>query len=77
MSRILVLAVVAVLLGGGVLVADLALQNPDVTPANNTTADQQQQFVEATAPLVQTAAPVSLFALVVGSIIAAVRAVGA
>lgn len=75
MSRILILAVVAVLLFGGVLAADQSLQNPETTPANNSTADQQQQFVEATGPMLN-AAPVALLALVVGTILAAVRRVG-
>ena len=76
MARILIAAVVAVLLLGGVLAADLALQNPDLEPADNATADQQQQFTEATVPMLKAAAPVGLFALVVGSILAAVRRVG-
>jgi len=52
------------------------LQNPDLEPTSNATADQQQQFVESTAPIVRAGAPVALFALVVGSILAAVRVVG-
>ena len=76
MSRILILGIVAMLLFGGLLVADLALQNPDLEPTSNATADQQQQFVEATAPIVRAGAPVALFALVVGSMLAAVRVVG-
>jgi hypothetical protein len=76
MSRILVLGVVGVLLLGGVLAADLMLQNPDVEPANNSTDAQQQQFVEATAPFVQAGAPVALLALVVGLLLAGVRAMG-
>jgi opacity protein-like surface antigen len=76
MARILILAVVATLLLGGVLAADLALENPELEPQTNATDDQQQQFVEATAPFVRAGAPVALFALVVGSMLAAVRAVG-
>jgi len=45
-------------------------------PQTNATDDQQQQFVEATAPIVRAGAPVALFALVVGAMLAAVRAVG-
>jgi len=76
MARILIFAVVATLLLGGVLSADLALSNPELEPRSNASADQQQQFVEATAPIVRAGAPVALFALVVGSMLAAVRAVG-
>jgi len=76
MARILILAVVATLLLGGVLAADLALSNPELEPQTNATDDQQQQFVETTAPIVRAGAPVALFALVVGSMLAAVRAVG-
>jgi len=75
MARILILAVVAVLLFGGVLAADQSLQNPDTTPADGATADQQEQFVEATGPML-AAAPFALFALVVGAILVAVRRVG-
>jgi len=76
MARILILAVVATLLLGGVLAADLALSNPELEPQTNATDDQQQQFVEATAPIVRAGGPVALFALVVGAMLAAVRAVG-
>ena len=76
MARILILAVVATLLLGGVLAADLALESPELEPQTNATDDQQQQFAEATAPIVRAGAPVALFALVVGSMLAAVRAVG-
>lgn len=75
MSRILVLGVVGVLLLGGVLAADLMLQNPDVEPANNSTDDQQQQFVEAATPILQ-ATPVAMLALVVGLLLAGVRSMG-
>lgn len=76
MSRILVLCVVGVLLLGGVLAADLALSNPDIEPTNNSTDAQQQQFAEATTPMVQAGAPVALLALVVGLLLAGVRAFG-
>lgn len=76
MARILILGVVAVLLFGGVLAADQALQNPDLEPADADTAAQQQDFVEAAAPMLQTAAPVALFALIAGLLLAGVRAVG-
>jgi hypothetical protein len=75
MSRILVLGVVGVLLLGGVLAADLMLQNPDVEPANNSTDAQQQEFIEATAPILQ-ATPIALLALVVGLLLAGVRSMG-
>jgi len=75
MSRILILAVVAVLLLGGVLAADQALQNPDLEPANNATDAQQEQFVEASTAFLD-AAPVLLFALVIGTVFAAIRVIG-
>jgi len=76
MTRILVAVVVAVLIFGGVLAADQMLQNPDVEPANNTTDAQQQQFAEAAAPLLGVGAPLAVLGLVVGTLLAAVRAVG-
>lgn len=76
MSRIFVGVVIAVLLFGGVLAADLALQNPEMEPANNATDAQQQDFAEATAPFIEIGVPLSLFTLVVGSILVAVRRVG-
>jgi len=75
MARILILAVVAVLLLGGVIASDQALQNPDLEPANNATDDQQQEFVEASTAFLD-AAPAFLFALVVGTVLAAVRVIG-
>lgn len=75
MARVLILAMVAVLLFGGVLATDQALQNEDVAvDTNNTT--QQDNFAEATTPIIEAGVPVALFALVVGTILAAVRAVG-
>lgn len=76
MSRILILGVVAVLLFGGVLAADQALQNPALEPANNTTDAQQQQFTEAAAPFIEIGGPVALVALVGGLLLAGVRAMG-
>ena len=76
MSRIFVGVVIAVLLFGGVLAADQALQNPDLEPGTNATDAQQQNFAEATAPFIEIGVPVSLFALTVGSILVAVRRVG-
>ena len=75
-SRIFVAVVVAVLLFGGILVADQALQNPELEPANNTTDAQQQDFAEATAPLLTAGAPMALFALLLGGVLVAVRALG-
>lgn len=76
MARLMIAIVVAVLLFGGVLAADQMLQNPDIEPADNETAADQEAFAEATTPIIQAAAPVALFALVIGSVLAAVRAVG-
>lgn len=76
MSRILVLGVVAVLLFGGVLAADQALQNPDLEPADAGDDAKQQDFAEATAPFFEVAAPLGLFVIMVGIALAAVRAVG-
>ena len=74
MVRILILAVLAVVLLGGVLAADQALQNPDVAvDTGNTT--QQDEFAEVGVSILD-AAPVALFALVVGVAIAAVGRVG-
>lgn len=75
MSRILVVAVLAVLLLTSLLAADLALQNPDLEPANNTTDDRQQQFAE-TAGGFGNAIPIVLAVGVVGAMLAAVRAAG-
>lgn len=76
MSRILVVGVVAVLLFGGVLAADLALQNPDLEPADNATADQQQQFAEVGGSFVELGVPVAMFGGVAALLIGAVRALG-
>lgn len=76
MARLMIAIVVAVLLFGGVLAADQMLQNPDIEPADSETAADQEAFAEATTPIIQAAAPVALFALVIGSVLAAVRAVG-
>ena len=76
MSRILVVGVVAVLLFGGVLAADLALQNPDLEPADNATADQQQQFAEVGGSFVELGVPVAMFGVVAGLALAAVRVMG-
>jgi hypothetical protein len=74
MARLLILAVLAVVLLGGVLAADQALSNPDVAvDAGNTT--QQDEFAEVGVSIVD-AAPLALFALVAGVAIAAVRGVG-
>lgn len=76
MARILIAVMVAVLLFGGVLAADQMLQNPDVEPADNETAAQQQQFAETAMPMIRAGAPIGLFALVVGAMLAGVRAFG-
>jgi len=76
MSRIFVAVVVAVVLFGGVLAADQMLQNPDVEPANNATDAQQQQFAEGAGELVGAVGPLAGLALVVGALLAAVRAMG-
>jgi len=74
MVRILILAVLTVVLLGGVLAADQALSNPDVAvDTANTT--QQDNFAEVGVSILD-AAPVALFALVVGVAIAAVGRVG-
>ena len=74
MSRILVLVVVAVLLFGAPLAADQMLQNDDVAlDADNQT--DQDDFAEATMPFIEFA-PVFLFVLVVGIMLAAVRTLG-
>jgi hypothetical protein len=75
MARIMIAAVVALLLFGSVIAADESLTNPDVQSSDNATADQQVAFAEATTPMIEAGAPVVLFALVIGTILAAVRAV--
>jgi hypothetical protein len=74
MSRILILAVVGVLLFGAPLAADQMLQNDDVAvdTGNQTTQDD---FAETGASFIE-ATPILLAALVVGSILVAVRRVG-
>lgn len=74
MSRILVLAVVAVLLFGAPLAADQMLQNDDVAVDTDNQTDQDD-FAEATMPFLELA-PYLLFAIVVGMMLAAVRAIG-
>ena len=74
MVRILILAVLTVVLLGGVLAADQALSNPDVAvDTGNTT--QQDNFAEVGVSVLD-AVPVALFALIVGVAIAAVGRVG-
>jgi len=75
MSRLFLVVVLAVTLLGSTIAADAMLDNPDVESANNTTADQQQQFAETGATFVD-AAPIALAALVVGSLLMAVRVMG-
>ena len=75
MSRILIAAVVGLLLVGAPLAADQMLQNDDVEPAGDDDLADQEAFVEATTPLFE-AAPLFLVALVVGLMLAGVRAVG-
>ena len=75
MSRILILGVVVVLLFGGALAADQALQNPALEP-NTTSADsEQQQYAELTGVFYE-AAPVALLVLTVGAALAGVRQLG-
>ncbi|WP_127341358.1 hypothetical protein [Halorubrum sp. 48-1-W] len=76
MARIFIAVVVAVLLFGGGLAADQMLQNPELEPADADTATQQQDFAESTTPMLRAGAPAALFALVVGAVLVAVRAVG-
>jgi len=75
MSRLFLVVVIAVTLLGATLASDAMLDNPDVQSQNNTTADQQQQFAETGATLM-SAAPIALAALVVGSLLMAVRVMG-
>lgn len=76
MSRLLVVGVVAILLFGGVLAADLALQNPDLEPADATDADRQQQFTEVGGSFVELGVPIAMFGLVAGAALMGVRALG-
>jgi multisubunit Na+/H+ antiporter MnhC subunit len=75
MSRLLVVAVIAVLLLSGLLAADQALQNPDLEPATNASDDKQQNFTETSATFLD-AVPIALAAMVIGSALVAVRLVG-
>lgn len=75
MSRIFVVVMVAVLIFGGVLAADLALENPDLEPADTQDADRQQSFVESTTPFLDLI-PVVLLVLTVGVLLSGVRAFG-
>jgi cell division protein FtsX len=74
MARILILAVIAVVLFGGILAADQALSNPD-TAVDTANTTQQDEFAEVGVSILD-AAPLALFALVVGVAIAAVGRVG-
>jgi len=60
MSRIFIVVTVAVLIFGGVLAADLALQNPDLEPADAQDQDRQQSFVESTTPFLELVPPILL-----------------
>lgn len=75
MSRILILAVVGLALFATPLAADQMLQNEDVEPADAGDLADQQTFTEAVAPF-YAATPYLLVALVIGAMLAAVRAVG-
>ena len=74
MSRILVLAVVAVVLLGTPLAADQMLQNDDVA-VDNTTQTDQDDFAEAAMPFIELA-PAFLLVIAVGIMLAAVRTLG-
>jgi hypothetical protein len=74
MSKLLVVGVVAVLLLGGALAADLALSNPDLEPADATDDSRQQQFTEVGGSFIQLAAPIALFGGVAAAAIAGVQA---
>lgn len=76
MSKILVVGVVALLLFGGVLAADLALENPDNTPGQTDDATQQQEFTETSAQLVEIAVPLAMFGGIGALLVGAVRALG-
>lgn len=76
MSRILVVGVIAVLLFGGAFVADLALQNPALEPADATADQRQQDFAEVGGSFIEIGAPIAMFGLVAGIAIAAVRVMG-
>lgn len=76
MSKILVVGVVALLLFGGVLAADLALENPDNAPGQTDDATQQQEFTEASGQLVELAVPLAMFGGIGALLVGAVRAIG-
>ena len=76
MSKALVVGVVALLLFGGVLAADLALSNPDLEPADATDADRQQQFTETGGTFVEIGVPVAMFGGIAALLVGAVRALG-
>ena len=75
MSRILILGVVVVLLFGGALAADQALQNPALEPGNAPADSEQQQYAEVTGVFYE-AAPVALLVLTAGAALAGVRQLG-
>lgn len=76
MSKILVVGVVALLLFGGVLAADLALENPDNAPGQTEDTTQQQKFTEAGGHLVEIAVPIVMFGGLGALLVGAVRALG-
>jgi len=74
MARILILSMLAVVLVGGIIAADQALSNPDVAvDTGNTT--QQDDFAAVGVGILDLA-PVVLFTLVAGTIVAVVRGLG-
>jgi len=75
MSRILILGVVVVLLFGGALAADQALQNPALEPDTANADSEQQQYAELTGVFYEVA-PVALLVLTVGAALAGVRQLG-
>jgi len=75
MSRILILGVVVVLLFGGALAADQALQNPALEPDTANADSEQEQYAEATGVFYEVA-PVALLVLTVGAALAGVRQLG-
>ena len=76
MARLMIAIVVAFLFFGGIIAADQALNNPDLEPADAGDAEQQETFIESTAPFLEVGGPIALFALVIGTVLGAVRAVG-
>ena len=75
MARILILAVVAILLFGGVIAADQMLQNPDIEPADADDRAEQENVAVVSGNLLEVGV-VGLFALVVGALIGGVRLLG-